>query len=73
MPLAPESRDGLLAFLEVCDLVKFAKHLPDADVHPRMLEQARAFVRATTIDRAPAPTVTPPSAQPPAPAAEVAG
>ena len=75
-PLAPGSRDGLLAFLEACDLVKFAKHVPGAEVHPRMLEQAREFVRATALGAAPAAPPEPPPAPivpPPAPAAEVAG
>ena len=38
-------------FLEICDLVKFAKHRPGAEVHTTTMEQARYIVKETTPRR----------------------
>ncbi|MGE0158135.1 MAG: BatD family protein [Gemmatimonadales bacterium] len=47
----PRFRDGLRAFLEQCDLVKFAKVRPDADASRQLLELGRRLV----LDSVPAP------------------
>ena len=47
----PRLRDGLLAFLEQCDLVKFAKVRPGADASRQLLELGRRLV----VDSIPAP------------------
>jgi len=47
----PGFRDGLLAFLEQCDLVKFAKVRPGTDASRQLLELGRRLV----LDSVPAP------------------
>lgn len=47
--LADENRQLLHAFLEACDLVKFAKHIPDDAAHAGALAEARRFVTATQV------------------------
>jgi hypothetical protein len=59
LPIAKDLGAELLDRLATCDLVKFAKHVPDADVPVRMLEEARAFIHATKEALAPAPMPMP--------------
>jgi hypothetical protein len=49
--LAPEQRVALRAFLEHCDLVKFAQHRPDERAQLDAFATAEQFVEATRGDR----------------------
>ena len=51
--LDPEG--SIKTILETADMVKFAKAVPPAEVHPQALQQVRAFVLET---RKPAPDIT---------------
>jgi hypothetical protein len=55
-------RDGLRAFLEQCDLVKFAKVRPSADASRQLLELGRRIVLDSIP--APEPAPSPPGPQP---------
>jgi hypothetical protein len=55
----PRFRDGLGAFLEQCDLVKFAKVRPGADASRELLDLGRRLVLDSVP--APAPAAPPPS------------
>jgi hypothetical protein len=56
----PRFREGLGAFLEQCDLVKFAKVRPGADASRELLDLGRRLV----LDTVPAPQpVTPPTSE----------
>lgn len=57
--LDPAARLGVAAFLEACDLVKFARHQPDRPRRAEALDAAVAFVRATVPAPAPPPEATP--------------
>ncbi len=46
-PLSPTHRELLGAFLGECDLVKFARHVPDRAAAERAFDAARAFVMET--------------------------
>jgi hypothetical protein len=50
-------RGALGAFLETCDLTKFAEHRPARGHLPRLLETAEDFVRRTAAVEAPPSTV----------------
>ncbi len=50
-----ERRDLLRSFLEACDLVKYARHLPSREEVREALASARRFVEQTRPDRVPAP------------------
>jgi hypothetical protein len=52
----PRFRDGLVAFLEPCDLVKFAKVRPGTDASRQLLELGRRLV----LDSVPAPAAPEP-------------
>jgi hypothetical protein len=43
-------RPTLTIFLELCDLVKFARHVPSASDLAQLLSAAEAFVRETCSD-----------------------
>ncbi len=45
--LVPSHREQLAGFLADCDLVKFARHVPDAEAADRAYEAARRFVTET--------------------------
>jgi len=47
--LVDAHRQLLRAFLEDCDLVKFAKHIPDDAAHVRVMADARRFVTETQV------------------------
>lgn len=49
-----EQRQSLRQFLEQCDLVKFARLIPESQVHDNILQIAMAFVEQTRPDRIPA-------------------
>lgn len=53
LPLTADQRDKLRWFLEMADLVKFAKYLPQSGTHPKMIETARDLIHATEIKHAP--------------------
>lgn len=46
-PLGPAHRDLLGGFLSECDLVKFARHIPDVEAAERAYSAARRFVDET--------------------------
>lgn len=50
--LDPGQRRELQGFLSQCDLVKFARVVPAAEVHELVLAQAENFVEGTRADRA---------------------
>ncbi len=50
-PLTGEQRQSLRRFLEQCDLVKFARLIPDNRVHDQTFQIAMAFVEQTRPDR----------------------
>ncbi|MCI0587013.1 MAG: hypothetical protein L0323_09260 [Planctomycetes bacterium] len=50
-----ETRGLLRSFLEACDLVKYARHLPSREEVREALAGARRFVEETRPDRLPAP------------------
>jgi hypothetical protein len=52
--LTGEQRQSLRRFLEQCDLVKFARLIPDHRVHDQTFQIAAAFVEQTRPDRIPA-------------------
>lgn len=52
--LTLEQRQSLGQFLEQCDLVKFARLIPESQVHERTFQIALAFVEQTRPDRIPA-------------------
>jgi hypothetical protein len=57
--LRPEHRPELRAFLQQCDLVKFAAQVPGEDVHLRTFAIAERFVESTRPDTAPAAELQP--------------
>jgi hypothetical protein len=52
----------LQQFLSQCDLVKFAKFLPDEAEHERTYQLAESFIDSTRADRTPDPVVEPATA-----------
>ena len=52
-PLRPAHRDLLGTFLGECDLVKFARYVPDRDAAKRAYDAARRFVLETRPEPAP--------------------
>ncbi len=44
-------RSALSAFLETCDLAKFARHIPPPEAHPQALRDARALVQLLTPEK----------------------
>ncbi len=55
--LTGEQRRSLGQFLEQCDLVKFARLIPDHRVHDQTFQIAEAFVEQTRPDRVPGAAV----------------
>lgn len=50
--VSPSQTDDLTRMLDECDLVKFARFLPDEEDANRVIERARDFVRETDTDPA---------------------
>ena len=58
-----DHHESFRSFLEECDLVKFAKHIPPAEVRETLLDRARRMVLATRIpDRPEVPEEAPAAA-----------
>jgi len=54
-PIPDGTMNRMEGFFELCDLIKFARHRPEDDVHSSTLEKARLIVRETT-PAAPSPS-----------------